>query len=69
MLVSNAVKEELEERVAVFDGRTSIFGIEKKDKINWLTFSLIQTTFRVDVVMRIDILQEYTVNDEVKLCI
>ena len=69
MLVSNAVKEELEERVAVFDGRTSIFGIEKKDKINWLTFSLIQTTFRLDVVIRIDILQDYTVNDEVKLCI
>ena len=68
-LVSKAVKEELEERVAVFDGGTSIFGIEKKDKINWLTFSLIQTTFRLDVVMRIDILQEYTVNDEVKLCI
>ena len=67
-LVSKAVKEELEERVAVFDGGTSIFGMEKKDKINWLTFSLIQTTFRLDVVMRIDILQEYTVNDEVKLC-
>ena len=66
MLVSNAVKEELEERVAVFDGRTSIFGIEKKDKINWLTFSLIQTTFRLDVVIRIDILQDYTVNDEVE---
>ena len=55
--------------MAVFDGGTSIFGMEKKDKINWLTFSLIQTTFRLDVVMRIDILQEYTVNDEVKLCI
>ena len=33
-LVSKAVKEELEERVAVFDGGTSIFGIEKKDKIS-----------------------------------